>query len=175
MSKIDFKEVIIFMLNKKKDNRGFFFELYKSTSYKKSIKSFFLQDNYSRSKKGVLRGLHFQLKKPQGKLLTVIKGKIFDVVIDLRKKSKTFGCWNSYYLMDNKYNQIWIPPGFAHGFMSLSNETNIHYKCTEEYDPANEKTIFWRDNKLNIQWPKGKKILSKKDNNPNLSFESYNF
>ena len=117
------------------------------------------------SKKKVLRGLHFQKKKPQGKLISVIKGEILDVVVDIRKNSKTYGKYASFSLSEKNGNQLWIPKNFAHGFLSLSNNTIVNYKCTDFYDPKDQHTIIWNDKNLNINWNIKKPIVSKKDEN----------
>ena len=137
------------------DKRGYFYEAYnnKKISNLLNIKNEFVQDNISFSKKGILRGLHFQSKKPQAKLVSVIKGEIFDVVVDLRKGSKTFGNWDSFKINERDYLQIFIPEGFAHGFLTLSKEALIIYKTSDYYDPNNEFTLCWNDKELNIKWP----------------------
>jgi dTDP-4-dehydrorhamnose 3,5-epimerase len=148
------------------DNRGHFFESYNKKIYSKiGIKDNFVQSNFSLSKKKVLRGLHFQKKKPQGKLISVIKGEILDVVVDIRKNSKTYGKYASFSLSEKNGNQLWIPKNFAHGFLSLSNNTIVNYKCTDFYDPKDQHTIIWNDKNLNINWNIKKPIVSKKDEN----------
>ena len=147
-----------------KDTRGFFFEKYNYKSFFKiGIKYNFVQDNLSYSKKNVLRGLHFQKKFPQGKLVKVVKGEIFDVIVDLRKNKKSFGKYLSFRLSDKNHNQLWVPPGFAHGFCVLSKEAKVEYKCTEFYKPKDEYTLKWNDSVLEINWPIKKPIVSKKD------------
>mgnify|MGYP006077579397 FL=1 len=147
-----------------KDTRGFFFEKYNYKSFFKiGIKYNFVQDNLSYSKKNVLRGLHFQKKFPQGKLVKVVKGEIFDVIVDLRKNKKSFGKYLSFRLSDKNQNQLWVPPGFAHGFCVLSKEAKVEYKCTEFYKPKDEYTLKWNDNELGINWPIKKPIVSEKD------------
>ena len=155
-----------------KDNRGYFMETYK----KKSSNFNFVQDNLSYSKKGVIRGLHYQYKYPQTKLLSVIKGKIFDVAVDIRKKSKNFGKVYKYILNDNINNQLLIPRGFAHGFQCLSSDVIIYYKCDNFYAAKDQYGIVFNDNILNIDWPIKKNIIiSKKDKKlPNFS-EDINF
>lgn len=164
-----FEQPIIFEPKLYHDNRGYFLEIFRQSQFAILKKKFkFVQDNYSFSKKGVLRGLHFQKKKSQGKLLSVISGSIYDVVVDIRKKSKNFGKWQGFYLSGRKHSQIWIPPGFAHGFLSLENNSRVIYKCTEYYDPLLEEGILWNDSFLNIKWPKNiKLIISNKDKNLN--------
>ena len=146
-----------------KDQRGFFYEIYKKNRYSKYIKNNFVQENFSESKKNVFRGMHFQIKEPQGKLLTVVSGKIKDIIIDLRKKSPTFGRSISINLSYSKYQQIWIPPGLGHGFFTLSNKAKIIYQCTEYYNPNNERTLSYLDHKIIKFLPKRKYIISKKD------------
>lgn len=155
------------------DDRGSFHESFHSQRYEEGVQEFsFLQDNISVSKKGVLRGLHFQRNKPQGKLVQVIKGKVYDVIVDLRRDSSTFCMHEGFYLDDEMKNQLWVPPGFAHGFISLSEKTIFHYKCTNYYDPKDEGGIIWNDTQLNIKWPIAKPIISDKDKK-NVSLETY--
>lgn len=122
-----------------------------------------MQDNYSRSKKNVLRGLHYQLPHPQGKLVGVTRGSVYDVVVDIRLSSPTFGNWFGIHLNDENQMQMYIPPGFAHGFCVLSDEADFYYKCTDFYAPGTEHGIIWNDEKLNIAWPISNPILSPKD------------
>lgn len=157
--KTRFKDLILIKNKNFYDSRGFFREVFK----KKIIKKNFVFDCMSTSKKNVLRGLHYQEKFPQGKLLTVLSGKIFDVAVDLRKKSKTFGKYFSITIDAKSGISIFIPPNFAHGFLCLSDECNIYYKCTNYRHAKSEKTILFNDKKLKIIWPKRKYILSKKD------------
>lgn len=137
------------------DSRGFFFESFKQDSYKDlaGIELPFVQDNLSRSKYGVLRGLHYQLKHPQGKLVTVVRGEVFDVAVDIRYKSPTFGKWVGVVLNDENHRQFYIPPGFAHGFCVLSEYVDFHYKCTNYYHPEDEHGILWSDANVGIEWP----------------------
>lgn len=136
------------------DNRGYFMETYNYEEFKEAgLDMVFVQDNQSKSKKGVLRGLHFQTKHPQGKLVRVIKGKVFDVGVDLRPGSKTFGKWAGEVLSDENKRQLYIPEGFAHGFVVLSDEAEFVYKCTAFYDPQNEGGIIWNDSDIGIKWP----------------------
>jgi dTDP-4-dehydrorhamnose 3,5-epimerase len=113
----------------------------------------------------VLRGLHFQKTKPQGKLVRVVRGEVFDVAVDLRKGSTTFGRWEGVILSENNKRQFWVPPGFAHGFLVLSEIADFEYKCTDYYDPSDEGCVLWNDPDLNIDWPLDNPILSKKDSN----------
>lgn len=146
------------------DERGFFLESFNKKRYEEvGIKLEFVQDNHSKSSKGVLRGLHFQKTKPQGKLVRVVKGKVFDVAVDLRKGSPTFGQWKSVILSDENKIQFWVPPGFAHGFLVLSDTADFEYKCTEYYDSDDEGSLLWNDPELNIPWPEKKPKISKKD------------
>lgn len=147
------------------DERGFFYEMYHANRYKEiGINQEFLQDNRSRSSKGVLRGLHFQKHKPQGKLVTVTHGEVFDVAVDLRPQSPTFGKYESIILSGENRIQFYIPPGFAHGFYVLSDTADFQYKCTDFYDPADEGGIIWSDKTVNIPWPIENPNLSAKDN-----------
>ena len=151
------------------DNRGFFLESFNKEKYEKvGINFDFVQDNHSRSSKGVLRGLHFQRNKPQGKLVRVVKGKVFDVAVDLRQDSPTFGQWESIILTEKNKLQFWVPPGFAHGFVVLSDTADFEYKCTDYYDPSDEGSLFWNDPDLNIPWPINNPKLSEKDANAPL-------
>lgn len=148
------------------DKRGFFFESFRKDFYEElGISLPFVQDNMSRSRYGVLRGLHYQLKYPQGKLVTVTYGEIFDVVVDIRVGSPTFGKWLGVILDDENHKQIYIPPGFAHGFCVLSEFADFHYKCTDYYHSEDEHGVSWNDQMINIKWPniKIEPILSSKD------------
>ncbi|MCX7794578.1 MAG: dTDP-4-dehydrorhamnose 3,5-epimerase [Thermodesulfovibrionales bacterium] len=147
------------------DERGFFLEFYKRSEFLKAgIKEDFVQDNHSCSLKGVLRGLHFQ-KEPeaQGKLLRCIRGEIFDVAVDIRKGSPTFGKWVSVILSEDNRRMLYIPAGFAHGFQVISERAEVIYKTTKEYSPEHEAGIIWNDPELNIDWPIKEPILSKRD------------
>lgn len=146
------------------DARGFFLESYHERKYREGgIPGPFVQDNHSRSAKGVLRGLHAQLKKPQGKLVRVLRGSVLDVAVDIRPGSPTFGRWVSAELTGENHKQLWIPPGFAHGFATLSETADFAYKCTDFYDPADEIGILWSDPALGIDWRLSEPLLSKKD------------
>ncbi len=149
-----------------KDDRGLFLETFQAQRYKTNahIDNMFVQDNFSTSVKGVLRGLHYQKTKPQGKLVRVSRGKVFDVAVDIRRHSSSYGRWHASELSGENKLQLWIPPGFAHGFLVLSNEADFEYKCTQYYDPNDEGTILWNDKDLNIDWPKlDDIIISDKD------------
>jgi dTDP-4-dehydrorhamnose 3,5-epimerase len=157
--RLNIKGIKVFKSKVYKDKRGYFKEIFKENIVKKK----FIFNCISYSKKNVLRGLHIQTKNSQGKFLTIIKGEIFDVVVDLRKNSKTFGKYFGVYLSNKFYNSIYIPEGFAHGFCSLKKENIVYYCCTKYRNIGSEKTIKWDDKKLNIKWPIKKPILSKKD------------
>jgi dTDP-4-dehydrorhamnose 3,5-epimerase len=147
------------------DARGHFLETYNTKAFAEAgIAERFVQDNQSQSKKGVLRGLHYQVEQAQGKLVRVLRGEIFDVVVDLRTGSSTFGKWSGLSLSASEQRMLWIPKGFAHGFYTLSETAEVAYKVTEFYSPQNERTILWNDPDLAIRWPlEGEPILSEKD------------
>ncbi len=154
------------------DNRGYFMETYQEDAFLEAGLNYtFIQDNQSSSRKGVLRGLHFQKAHPQAKLVRVIKGEVFDVAVDLRRNSPTYGQWEGVILSETNHRQFLIPRGFAHGFMVLSETAEFAYKCDEKYHPEDEGGILWNDPEINISWPKvGEIILSEKDkNHPTLS------
>ncbi|WP_373949465.1 dTDP-4-dehydrorhamnose 3,5-epimerase [Vibrio pomeroyi] len=146
------------------DNRGFFLETFQEERYfKAGIKERFVQDNRSRSTHGVLRGLHFQKSKPQGKLVSVTHGEVFDVAVDLRPNSETFGQHEAVILTGDNKLQFYVPPGFAHGFCVLSESADFQYKCTDYYDPSDESGLLWNDPELKIEWPLLELQLSEKD------------
>jgi len=148
------------------DERGFFLETFQAERYKEmaGIDLPFVQDNHSRSGKNVLRGLHFQKAKPQGKLVRVVRGKVFDVAVDIRKDSPTYGLWAGVILSEDNKRQFWVPPGLAHGFVVLSDVADFEYKCTDYYDPSDEGCLLWSDPTVGIVWPEGiEPILSAKD------------
>ena len=147
------------------DERGFFLETFEQKRYQEmlGINLDFVQDNHSRSQKNVLRGLHFQTKNPQGKLVRVVRGKVFDVAVDIRKDSKTYGKWVGVILSEDNKTQLWIPPGLAHGFLVLSDIADFEYKCTNYYDPTSEACLLWNDPTVNINWPISTPTLSEKD------------
>lgn len=155
------------------DERGYFVETYQKERYSEiGITHTFVQDNHSMSRRGILRGLHYQTKHPQGKLVMVSLGAVFDVAVDIRPDSPTFGKWFGAILSQENQHQLWIPPGLAHGFLVLSDIAHFHYKCTDFYDPKNEASILWNDPELNIEWPFAEDVvLSQKDMNA-LSFKS---
>lgn len=146
------------------DERGFLLESYHTRRYVEAgIPGYFVQDNHSRSRRGVLRGLHYQRSYPQGKLVWVTRGEVFDVAVDIRQGSPTFGCWVGVTLSEENHRQLYIPPGFAHGFCVLSDTADLLYKCTDFYHPEDERGILWCDPDLGIDWPVMTPILSKKD------------
>ena len=156
--------VIIIKPDIHKDDRGFFTETYSKDKYfSLGIKEEFVQDNYSRYKKNTLRGLHYQINKPQGKLVRVVNGKVLDVAVDVRKDSKTFGQYFSIFLDDINFYQLYMPPGIAHGFCVISEFVDFEYKCTDFYSPKNEKGVLWSDPDINIDWPVENPIVSLKD------------
>ncbi len=148
-----------------RDSRGFFTETFQRQRYcDAGIVADFVQDNFSRSAKGTLRGLHYQIPHPQGKLVQVLCGKIFDVVVDLRKPSPTFGRWLGFELSGETCQQVYVPPGCAHGFCVLSETADFTYKCTDRYFPEHERTLLWNDPAIGIEWPlTDEPILSNKD------------
>ena len=164
--KTKFKDLLIVKSEIFRDKRGIFKEAYK----KKIIKKNLIFDCLSQSKKNTIRGLHFQRTNPQGKFITVVHGEILDVAVDLRKNSKTFGKHFSIRLNDKNCTSVFIPPGFAHGFLVISEEALVEYKCTDFYDPDDEGSIIWNDPSLNIDWPLGNPIVSIKDSEA-LSFD----
>ncbi len=148
------------------DTRGFFFESFNQRAFNQAtgLDVNFVQDNHSRSSKGVLRGLHYQIQQPQGKLVRVVRGSVFDVTVDLRKSSPTFGQWVGVELTEDKHCQLWIPPGFAHGFYVLSDSADFLYKTTDYYAPEFECSLIWNDPTIGIEWPLNTQpIISAKD------------
>jgi dTDP-4-dehydrorhamnose 3,5-epimerase len=148
------------------DARGFFFESFNQQAFSAAtgVNAQFVQDNHSRSTKGVLRGLHYQLHQPQGKLVRVVRGSVFDVAVDVRRSSPYFGRWVGYELSEENQRQLWVPPGFAHGFVVLSDTADFLYKTTEYYAPQHERSILWNDPALAIDWHfSGTPKLSEKD------------
>lgn len=148
------------------DDRGFFFESFNHQRFEEAVGHpvKFVQDNHSRSAKGVLRGLHYQIQNPQGKLVRVVAGAVFDVAVDLRRSSPTFGRWVGALLSAENKHQLWVPEGFGHGFVVLSEAADFLYKTTDYYAPAHERGIAWNDPGIGIQWPyQGEPVLSKKD------------
>jgi dTDP-4-dehydrorhamnose 3,5-epimerase len=148
------------------DVRGFFMETYNRRDFEAlGISACFVQDNHSKSRRGVLRGMHFQKKRPQGKLVRVVSGEVFDVAVDIRPGSETFGQWRGVFLSAENKKMFWVPEGFAHGFFVLSDEAEFVYKCTSYYDPADEGGIMWNDVTISIDWPLNgmEPLLSDKD------------
>jgi dTDP-4-dehydrorhamnose 3,5-epimerase len=137
------------------DARGFFYESFNSKAFDEAVGQHveFVQDNHSRSSKGVLRGLHYQIQQPQGKLVRVAKGAVFDVAVDIRKSSPTFGKWVGVELSEENHRQLWVPAGFAHGFLTLSESADFLYKTTDYYAPNHERAIHWSDPEIGIVWP----------------------
>ena len=158
------------------DARGFFLETYSASRYQAAgIEAEFVQDNSSRSSKGVLRGLHYQLQYPQGKLVSVNRGEVFDVAVDIRMGSPTFGQWYGVVLNDTNHHQLYVPPGFAHGFVVMSDVVDFSYKCTDYYHPDDEQGVRWDDPVINIQWPIKTPVMSEKDRvNPLLESQVTN-
>jgi dTDP-4-dehydrorhamnose 3,5-epimerase len=137
------------------DTRGFFFESFNARDFAQStgVDAEFVQDNHSKSSQGVLRGLHYQIQNPQGKLVRVVQGSVFDVAVDMRKSSPTFGQWVGEVLSDENHKQLWVPPGFAHGFVVLSESAEFLYKTTDYWYPEHERSLLWSDPTVAIQWP----------------------
>jgi dTDP-4-dehydrorhamnose 3,5-epimerase len=159
------KDVVILEPKVFGDERGFFLESYNEATFKAlELPTRFMQDNHSGSRKGVLRGLHYQLKQPQGKLVRALRGEIFDVAVDLRRDSAQFGEWFGLVLSAENRRQLWVPPGFAHGFLVMSEFAEVSYKATELYASAHERSVLWNDPAIGIAWPlEGEPTLSAKD------------
>ncbi|HIF9547183.1 TPA: dTDP-4-dehydrorhamnose 3,5-epimerase [Photobacterium damselae] len=153
------------------DERGFFMETWNQKKFEELVTgkpTQFVQDNHSKSKKGILRGLHYQTENTQGKLVRVVSGEVFDVAVDIRKNSPTFGKWVGVYLSAENKRQLWVPEGFAHGFYVISDEAEFVYKCTDYYNPSAEHSILWNDPDIDIKWPISiKPLLSEKDERGN--------
>jgi dTDP-4-dehydrorhamnose 3,5-epimerase len=146
------------------DDRGFFLETFNAAKFREAgLPQEFVQDNHSRSKRGVLRGLHYQEPNPQGKLVRCTRGRVWDVAVDIRKSSPTFGKWFGLELSESNNVMLWVPAGFAHGFCALSDDTDVLYKCTALYDPASDRGIAWNDPDIGIDWPVADPLLSPKD------------
>ena len=155
---------LILELETFKDDRGFFLETFQEKNYKEvGIKDKFVQDNQSRSSKGVLRGMHFQVKRPQAQIVTVMRGCIFDVGVDLRQNSSTFGQWYGVELSDVGQRQVYMAPGIAHGFCVLSDLADLHYKVSRFYDPDDECGMLWNDSEVNIDWPSINPLIHQRD------------
>jgi len=162
----DIPEVLIIEPQVFGDERGFFFESFSQQKFERltGVKAEFVQDNHSKSAKNVLRGLHYQIQQPQGKLVRVVAGEVFDVAVDVRRNSSTFGKWVGVLLSAENKRQLWVPPGFAHGFLVLKDATEFLYKTTDYYAPQHERSIRWDDPEIGIQWPlDGNPLLSAKD------------
>lgn len=164
-TRLEIPEVILVQPKLFPDDRGFFAETYKMTDFKNNgIEMDFVQDNHSKSKAGVLRGLHYQTNpKAQGKLVRVVSGSVFDVAIDIRKNSPTYGKWVSAILDAKQHAMLWIPPGFAHGVLVLEDDTQLIYKVTEQYSPEHDRCIRWDDPEIAVKWPINNPDLSEKD------------
>lgn len=158
-------DVVVLTRQQHDDNRGYFSELFNSERYREvGILGPWIQDNLSRSVKGDLRGLHFQHPNPQGKLVTALRGCVFDVAVDLRKQSPTFGRWVGEELSDVNRRQLWVPPGCAHGFLAQSDDTEIHYKCSQNpWVPSSEYVLRWDDADIGINWPMAPAIMNDRD------------
>ena len=160
----DIPDVVVIEPDIHADGRGFFLETYHADRYREhGIAGPFVQDNQSRSVAGTLRGLHLQIRRPQGKLIRVIEGEIFDVAVDVRRGSPTFGRWVGAILTAENFRQMYVPPGFAHGFAVVSPIAQVEYKCTDLYDPASEIGVAWNDPALGITWPIAQPLLSMRD------------
>jgi len=176
--KLNIPEIILIEAKSFSDDRGFFLESFKESVFiENGINTRFVQDNYSRSIKGVLRGLHYQKDpKAQAKLVIVIRGKIFDVVVDIRKDSPTYGKWVGEILSEQNHKFLYIPEGFAHGFCVLSDEADVLYKVNQEYSPEHDRGILWNDPEVDIKWPVDKPLLQEKDSQlPHLKNADNNF
>jgi dTDP-4-dehydrorhamnose 3,5-epimerase len=161
----ELEEVLILEPNSFSDKRGYFMETYHRERYEQlGIRTSFVQDNLSYSVKGTLRGLHYQYPHSQAKLVQVIRGEVFDVAVDIRLKSRSFGKWVSVVLSEENKRQLYVPEGFAHGFCVLSDGALVHYKCTDFYSPESEVGVLWSDHKLQISWPVKTPVISEKDN-----------
>ncbi len=159
-------DVLLFEPTRHGDERGYFMETFRLSHFQeRGLDYQFVQDNQSKSRRGILRGLHYQLNQPQGKLLRVVSGEIFDVAVDLRQSSASFGKWVGETLSAENGKQLWVPPGFAHGFLVLSDSAEITYKCTDYYNPADEHSLLWNDPAVGIDWPDAGSdvVLSDKD------------
>lgn len=165
VTRLDIPEIVLIEPKIFGDERGFFLESFNAQRYAElaGIDVTFVQDNHSRSAKHVLRGLHFQKNHPQGKLVQVTSGAVFDVAVDIRKESLTFGKWVGVILTAEAHNQLYVPPGFAHGFCVLTSTADFHYKCTDYYHPEDEGSIIWNDPDIAIDWPIDEPVLSAKD------------
>lgn len=166
-TQLDIPDVVLITPKVFGDLRGFFMETFRQDLFQEQIgPAVFVQDNHSKSNEGTLRGLHYQIRQPQGKLVRVVSGEVFDVAVDIRKSSSFFGRWTGTVLSAENKHMLWIPPGFAHGFYVLSPEAEFTYKCTDYYAPEHERTLLWNDPFIGINWPltgHGSPVLSLKD------------
>ena len=164
-TKLSIPDVILLETEVFGDDRGFFMETFRESEFIENCGDFrFVQDNHSSSGKGILRGMHYQHEKPQGKLVRVVKGEVFDVAVDMRANSPTLGQWVGEYLSEDNKRMLWVPPGFAHGFMVTSEQADFVYKCTDYYNPGDEYSLLWNDDTVGIEWPQGiDEQLSDKD------------
>jgi dTDP-4-dehydrorhamnose 3,5-epimerase len=167
VERTELPEVLVLEPRVFRDDRGFLYESFNTESFARhadeGLPTSFVQENHTRSMEGVLRGLHYQLKRPQGKLVTCVRGTIFDVAVDIRVGSPTFGKWTGLTLSGDAPRYVWIPAGFAHGFCTLSPVADIMYKCTALYDPSDDRGVLWSDETLGITWPISDPLLSPKD------------
>lgn len=172
-------DVILIEPNVFGDHRGFFMETWQRKTFAENgIDYDFVQDNHSKSSQGILRGLHYQINQPQGKLVRVVQGSVFDVAVDMRKSSPTFGKWVGFELSAENKKLLWVPPGFAHGFYVMSESAEFVYKCTDYYAPEHERSVLWNDSELEIDWQlvDGREpVLSEKDANAPIFSESETF
>ncbi|GED23431.1 dTDP-4-dehydrorhamnose 3,5-epimerase [Halomonas halmophila] len=164
-TRLDIPEVVLLTPRVFGDERGFFMESFRQSEFEQHCGNYtFVQDNHSKSKHGILRGLHYQYEHPQGKLVRVTRGEVFDVAVDMRQSSPTFGQWVGAMLSEQNKRMLWVPPGFAHGFYVTSEEAEFLYKCTDYYAPGDEVSIRWDDSGLSIDWPlSGAPNVSEKD------------
>lgn len=161
---LEIPDVVLITPQVFEDERGFFMECFRQNEFEAQCGAHsFVQENHSRSKQGVLRGLHYQVERPQGKLVRVTRGEVFDVAVDIRQSSPTFGKWVGVYLSEANKQMLWVPPGFAHGFYVSSEEAELQYKCTDYYAPEHERCIRWDDPGIGIEWPSSDPLLSIKD------------
>jgi|TARA_B110000483_G_scaffold226956_1_gene288240 dTDP-4-dehydrorhamnose 3,5-epimerase len=168
ITKTAIPDVLIFEPTVHGDSRGYFMETFRLNDFSDAGDSLnFVQDNQSKSSQGTLRGLHYQLNFPQGKLVRVLSGEVFDVAVDIRKNSPTFGQWVAELLSAENHKQLWVPPGFAHGFYVTSESAELSYKCTEYYHPEDDHSLLWNDSSIAIEWPlvSNSPLLSDKDKN----------
>jgi dTDP-4-dehydrorhamnose 3,5-epimerase len=175
ITKTAIPEVLVFEPTVHGDSRGYFMETFRLNDFNDAGDSLnFVQDNQSKSSQGTLRGLHYQLNFPQGKLVRVLSGEVFDVAVDIRKNSPTFGQWVGELLSGENHKQLWVPPGFAHGFYVTSESAELSYKCTEYYHPEDDHSLLWNDSSIAIEWPlvSDSPLLSDKDKNARILQEA---